>query len=143
MTKGGITFKAKNLDGDEVHELDRTADFIVILYNGTSSTTYEFPGSIDCFKGVGHSLKQFLSNKDDVIHFSANGWKRDMSLKVFCFDINGASCIQVTIENYASIPAKCKLEFYIAADPVEINQLGELLHDWDPTLSDEICWKGF
>lgn len=67
-----------------------------------------------------------------------NDWAYHILIRVFCYETNGHTGIQIIIDNNQTEPYKNYSEFYILTDPASINKLGQLLKNWNP--ENEIKW---
>lgn len=136
--KQGISIKVLNIDEDD------TVRYRLVLSNDITSTSIEFYDYEDCFQKFAGGLLEFPRSVDDVVEFQIghthSQWAYFISIKVFCYERDGRSVLQVQLDNKMGIPEGNKCEFYIPVIPASLNNLGETLSKWNPRAQKEINW---
>lgn len=117
----------------------------ISLSNGNASTSLEFWGYEDNFRGFGAGLIDFPSAPADIVTYElgedAKGkFAYYMLLSAACFDKSGRSAIKVVIDNHGDLPEHQRCEFYIESMPSELNRLGEKILNWSPKTEKEFTW---
>ena len=116
-----------------------------IHFSSDSVTSHlRFYGYSDAFKEFGSSLILFPQLITDTVSFQVGEndlkWAYYMLMKVFCYERNGHTAIQIILDNHQQSPDTIKTEFYIRTVPAQINRLGKLLLEWDPKTEKELIW---
>ena len=132
MINGNLEIKVLSFD-----EGDGLYYYRIILSNGITTGCLEFYGYSDVFKDFGSQLMLFPKNIRDTVIFDID---KDNYLKVYCYDVNGHSVLNVQIDNYAIAPHHNRCEFSIKTIPASINKLGEALYVWHPMLNNPFKW---
>jgi len=137
MERKAIRIKVLNIEDTDVH-------FEVELTNGINLTSIDFYGYIDEFHIFAEELCSFPKNINHKIEYElgeqGEKWAYYILLRVYCYETNGYSAIQVKIDNNRKEPYKNYSEFYILTVPASINKLGQLLKSWNPKNENEIEW---
>lgn len=137
MGKQSVKILALNFDDDEVQ-------YKIQLDNGINSTSIDFYGYSDTFNDFATGLISFPKTVNDVVTYelgeSGDKWAYYILLKVYCFEVNGHTAIQIKVDNNGKAPYINKSEFYITTVPASINELGKLLLNWNPKVEKEIEW---
>jgi hypothetical protein len=119
--------------------------FRIGFVNDIVASSLEFYGYSDTFKVFADSLLLFPKLITDTILFQVGEddkkWAYYMLLKVFCYERNGHTAIQIILDNHQQSPDTIKTEFYIKTVPASINNLGKLLFHWDPKIEKELIWN--
>lgn len=125
-------------------ESDDTVHYNISLSNGITLSTLKFYHYPDAFKEFASRLLSFPKTIDETVIFEVGEddekWAYYMLLKVFCYEVNGHTAIQIIIDDHGKGVDKNKTEFYIKTLPASINKLGELLINWDPSMKKEFIW---
>lgn len=133
----GIKIEVLNIEDEEVQ-------FQIYLGNGISSTSIDFFGYTDTFEAFANELVEFPKTIEHIVLYElgevGERWAYYIFLKVFCYENNGYSAIQIKIDNNRKQPHTSKSEFYITTVPASLNKLGKLIQDWDLKASKEIVW---
>jgi hypothetical protein len=123
---------------------DDTLQYILELSNNFCKTTIEIYDYDSCFKDFGNSLMNFPLNINDKVCFEIGedipSWAYYLLLKVYCYEMNGNSAIQVVIDNHYKAPFHVRSDFNIISHPASLNKLGKLLIDWNPKEQKQIIW---
>ena len=137
MLKRGIKISAIGGSHDEIK-------YQIFLTNGTNSTSLEFYGCENEFKNFGLNLISFPKSIDDTVIYELGEdndlWAYYIRLKIYCFEPNGHSAIQVLIDNNEKSIHKMKSEFYIKTLPASLNKLGSILNNWNPNVEQKVEW---
>lgn len=135
--KQQIKIKTLNVEDDEIQ-------FQIDLTNGINSTKIDFYGHTDEFINFANELISFPKNINSEIKYELGEkeekWAYFILLRVFCYQTNGHSAIQIEIDNNRKEPYKNESEFYILTVPASINKLGQILKEWDPKTKNEVKW---
>lgn len=125
-------------------EGDDTIHFQIELSNGINSTSVDFYGHADEFQYFAGKLCSFPESIDDEVKYElgeqGQKWAYYILLRVFCYENNGHTAIQIKIDNNRAAPYKSLSEFYILTVPASINKLGQMLKSWNPTIDNEVEW---
>jgi hypothetical protein len=127
-----------------IDEGDDTIQFQVDLTNGVNSTSINFYGYSDEFQDFANELCTFPKSIDNEVKYElgeqGKKWAYYILLRVFCYENNGHTAIQIKIDNNRIEPHKSYSEFYILTVPASINKLGQKLKNWNPKIDMEIEW---
>lgn len=127
-----------------IDEGDDTIQFQIELTNGVNSTSIDFYGYADEFQNFANELCSFPKSIDTEIKYElgeqGQKWAYYILLRVFCYENNGHTAIQIKIDNNRIEPHKSNSEFYILTVPASINKLGQKLKNWNPKTEKEIEW---
>lgn len=125
-------------------EGDNTIQFQIELTNGVNSTSIDFYGYADEFLDFANELCSFPKSIDSEIKYElgeqGQKWAYYILLRVFCYEKNGYTAIQIKIDNNGIEPNKSYSEFYIKTVPASINILGHKLKNWNPKTEKVIEW---
>ncbi len=128
--KPGITIKAIEVDDYDVR-------YSVAFTNGITSTGIQFYGDDETFSDLAKDLISFPKSISDVISFQIGEDTEDFAyyllLKVYCFQANGVSAIEIIMDDHGITPYRNKTHFFITATPASLNQLGNDLANWRTT----------
>ena len=127
-----------------IDEGDDTIQFQIDLTNGICSTSLDFYAYADEFKEFAAGLISFPKTiNDTVIYELGEDVERCayyMLFKVYCYEVNGYSAIQIKVNNHSTPPYSNKTEFYITTVPASLNKFGHSLNNWNPKNQKEIIW---
>lgn len=127
-----------------VDDGDDTIQFQIELTNGVNLTSIDFYGYADEFQNFADGLCTFPKSIKAEIKYElgeqGQKWVYYIMLRVFCYENDGHSAVQIKIDNNRTEPNKSYSEFYILTVPASINKLGERLKNWNPKTENEIEW---
>lgn len=127
-----------------IDEGDDTIQFQIELTNGVNSTSIDFYGYAEEFQDFANELCSFPKSIDTEIEYElgeqGQKWAYYILLRVFCYESNGQTAIQIKIDNNGIEPHKSYSEFYILTVPASINMLGQKLKKWNPKIDNVIEW---
>ena len=127
-----------------IDEEDDTIQFGIELSNGINSTSIDFYGYADEFQNFANELCLFPKSIDNEVKYELGEqnekWAYYILLRVFCYENNGYTAIQIKIDNNRIEPHKNYSEFYILTVPASINKIGEELKKWNPRDNKKIEW---
>tara|TARA_R110002124_G_scaffold286085_2_gene465873 strand:+ start:137 stop:565 length:429 start_codon:yes stop_codon:yes gene_type:complete len=127
-----------------IDEGDDTIQFQFDFFNGINSTSIDFYGYDDQFQNFAKELCTFPKNIDSEVIYElgeqGEKWAYYILVRVFCYENNGHTAIQIKIDNNSKEPFKSFCEFYILTVPASINKLGQLIKNWNPKIDKEIEW---
>lgn len=127
-----------------IDEGDDTIQFQVELTNGLNSTSIDFYGYADEFQDFANELCVFPKSIETEVKYElgeqGQKWAYYILLRVFCYENNGHTAIQIKIHNNRIEPHKSYSEFYILTVPASINKFGQKLKNWNPKIDKEIEW---
>lgn len=127
-----------------IDEGDDTIQFQIELTNGVNSTSIDFYGYADEFQDFASELCLFPKRVGTEIKYElgeqGQKWAYYILLRVFCYENNGHTAIQIKIDNNRLEPRKSYSEFYILTVPASINLLGQKLKNWNPKIEKDIEW---
>ncbi len=131
-----------------VIDYDRYEDettFEINFVSGGVTSYLKFYGYSDTFKEFANSLILFPQLITDTVSFQVGEndikWAYYLLMKIFCYERNGHTAIQIILDNHQQSPDTIKTEFYIKTVPAAINNLGKLLFHWDPKTEKELIWN--
>lgn len=133
-----------NISVLDIDDGDSSVQFLIEVSNGAFSASQDFYGYPNIFKDFAAGLLSFPKTIDDKVKFeigeSGEKWAYHILLDVFCHNGNGHSAIHIVLDNNRECPYTNKSEFYITTVPASLNNLGELLYDWDPIVNKLLRW---
>jgi hypothetical protein len=127
---------------------DGLFEFEINLSNGHSSTSLVFWGYGDNFKEFGDQLNDFPKGTNETVTFELGQekdrgqmkWAYYLLLQAFCFSASGQTAIKIVVDNHADGADYQRSEFYIKAEPLSLNKLGQQLNNWNPKNIKELEW---
>ncbi len=123
---------------------DDIMHFQMDLTNGVNSTSIDFYGDADEFQDFANELCSFPKTIDTEIKYElgkqGEKWAYYILLRVFCYENNGHTALQIKIHKNGTEPYKSHSEFYILTVPASINNFGQKLKNWNPKINNEIEW---
>ena len=140
MIGGTIKFAASiDYDGD--------CTFDVTISEGSIKTHVFFYGDSETWVTFGEALQAFPLQSQDVVVFEAGAPEFNTQgyaailLKVYCYNRQGHTAIQVIVDNNEPLPIKERVEFSILAEAASLNKLGIALANWQIENGTEIVWE--
>ncbi|NCI48993.1 hypothetical protein GWC95_03610 [Sediminibacterium roseum] len=128
----------------DIHS-DNETYFRIDISNNNCSTFLQFYGYDDSFHEFGQSLINFPQTINDTPIFEIGKddikWAYYLNIKVLCYDASGHSAIKIKAINNGDIISGYQSEFTIVAEAASINQLGQLLTNWNPLKTKEVVWN--
>ena len=121
-------------------DTDDVIQFEIEATNGVTTTSVEFYGCQDEFKEFANKLCSFPESIDTEVKYEHPTTYAYLLLRVFCYEKNGHTAIQIKMDNDRIEPYKSYSEFYILTVPASINQLGQQLKSWKPEMNNKIEW---
>jgi hypothetical protein len=123
---------------------DKLIQFSLKVTNGINSISNELYAYADEFKNFGNGLIAFPKSIEDVVKYEHGKIDKRVDcyilLRAFCYERNGHCAIHIKIENNGVEPYTSRGEFYIMTVPASLNELGQLLFNWNPETREEIIW---
>ncbi len=115
------------------------------ICNTHCKSTLEFWGYDDLFREFGTALISFPKSINDTVIFQIGDEEKKadcfLLLKVFCYEPNGHSAIQVANDNKQNEPHHHRSLFYITTLPARLNELGKRLFEWNTKTEKEFNWN--
>lgn len=127
-------------------DTDGSLKYQIEISNGSCNAALDFYGYNDCFKEFAEALAMFPKTFKDETIFQVGedgcetNWAYFLKLKVFCYNVNGDSAIEVTIDNKQEEPDRYRSYFFITTLPIRLNDLGKELLAWNSNMTREFEW---
>lgn len=136
----GIQFKC--LDASDA---DGSLRYQMRFSNGETSTTFIFYGYEEVFKEFAEQLTTFPQTISQTLAFvigeEDKRWAYYLQVDVYCYEVNGDSCLRIRIWTNGKAPYYQRCEFFIFAHPAALNRLGQGLSNWNPRETVLFKWK--
>lgn len=110
------------------------------ITNGINTTAIEVFSEVEWFKELGNALCAFPNSIEDSVEFDFGGANRSLALKVYCYEWRGQTALQIEVQNNLPAPDSYVSRFSIKTVPASINNLGQMLLDWDPYSYGRVEW---
>ncbi len=143
LKTGSLKFQVLRPDWDDISE------FEIIASSNDWHASLKFSGYADVFKDFANKLKTFPDSKLGDVAFELGEefiekkpkWAYYLLLRVYCYDKFGHTAIEIAINNNEKDRDQKMARFSIFSEPEQINKLGRLLSEWDPTRQSVLIWE--
>jgi hypothetical protein len=124
---------------------DDDAEFGIKISNGQASGYLEIYEYYENLLAFAEQLLNFPESMYDDVQYTVgnedSSWAYFLNLKACSLDSDGFDALYVNLDNHQTAPGSLKTEFFINTPPGSLNQLGELLKNWNPKEEEELIWE--
>ena len=126
---------------------DESLQFQIEVCSASCKSILEFYDYADCFQEFAKGLTNFPKTIKDNVVFQVgedgeeSNWAYFLKLKVYCYEANGHSAINVIMDNRGDEQTRHRSEYSLTTLPANLNTFGQRLLKWNPKTDKIFEWN--